>query len=100
MHAPSRKRRGLGRFRFCELRDDLVSHQSSGYDLVHENAIGEIRKIVVHDGHSGPKEFNVRPGVSCWLTDPKLNGGGALFDFGCYGADLATWLMDGRDRTR
>ena len=24
-----------------------------------------------------------------------LNGGGALNDFGCYGADLATWLMDG-----
>jgi len=31
-----------------------------------------------------------------WLSDPKLNGAGALFDFGCYGADLATWLMDGR----
>ena len=31
-----------------------------------------------------------------WLTDPKLDGGGALFDFGCYGADLMTWLMDGQ----
>ena len=30
-----------------------------------------------------------------WLTDPKLNGAGALFDFGCYGADLSTWLMNG-----
>ncbi|MGE5081769.1 MAG: Gfo/Idh/MocA family protein, partial [Acidobacteriota bacterium] len=30
-----------------------------------------------------------------WLTDPKLNGAGALFDFGCCGADLMTWLMDG-----
>ena len=26
-------------------------------------------------------------------TDPKQNGGGALIDFGCYGANLATWLM-------
>jgi predicted dehydrogenase len=67
----------------------------AAYDLVHENAIGEIRKIVVHDGHRGPKEINVGPEFLAWLTDPKLNGGGALFDFGCYGADLATWLMDG-----
>ena len=66
------------------------------YDLVHEKALGEIRKIVVHDGHSGPKEIGVGPEFLAWLTDPKLNGAGALFDFGCYGADLATWLMDGR----
>jgi glucose-fructose oxidoreductase len=68
----------------------------AAYDLVHENAIGEIRKVVVHDGHGGPKEIGVGPEFLSWLTDPKLNGGGALFDFGCYGADLATWLMDGR----
>jgi len=68
----------------------------AAYDLVHDKAIGEIRKIVVHDGHSGPKEIGVEPEFLAWLTDPKLNGAGALFDFGCYGADLATWLMDGR----
>ena len=68
----------------------------AAYDLVHDNAIGEIRKIVVHDGHGGPKEIGVGPEFLSWLTDPKLNGAGALFDFGCYGADLATWLMDGR----
>jgi predicted dehydrogenase len=68
----------------------------AAYDLVHENAIGEVRKIVVHDGHYGPKEIGVGPEFLAWLTDPKLDGGGALFDFGCYGADLATWLMDGR----
>ena len=66
------------------------------YDLVHENAIGDVRKVVVHDGHSGPKEINVEPWFLNWLTDPKLNGAGALFDFGCYGADLMTWLMDNR----
>jgi predicted dehydrogenase len=68
----------------------------AAYDLVHENAIGEIRKVVVHDGHRGPKEIGVGPEFLVWLTDPKLNGAGALFDFGCYGADLMTWLMDGR----
>ncbi len=68
----------------------------AAYDLVHEKTLGEIRKIVVHDGHRGPKEIGCSPQFLAWLTDPKLNGGGALFDFGCYGADLATWLMDGQ----
>jgi len=30
-----------------------------------------------------------------WLTDPVKNGGGAVIDFGCYGANLITWLMKG-----
>jgi predicted dehydrogenase len=68
----------------------------SAFERVHDHSIGEVRKIVVHDGHRGPKEIGVGPEFLSWLTDPKLNGGGALFDFGCYGADLATWLMDGR----
>jgi glucose-fructose oxidoreductase len=72
------------------------SSNRAAYDLVHQNALGGIRKIVVHDGHEGPKEINVRPEFLEWLTDPQLNGAGALFDFGCYGADLATWLMNGQ----
>lgn len=68
----------------------------AAYDFVHDHSIGEIRKVVVHDGHEGPKEINVEPWFLSWLTDPKLNGAGALFDFGCYGADLMTWLMDGQ----
>jgi predicted dehydrogenase len=68
----------------------------AAYDLVHEHALGDIRKVVVHDGHSGPKEIGVGPEFLGWLTDPELNGGGALFDFGCYGADLMTWLMNGQ----
>lgn len=67
----------------------------AAYDMVHDKALGDIRKVVVHDGHNGPKEIHVGPEFLAWLTDPKLNGGGALFDFGCYGADLMTWLMDG-----
>ena len=81
----------------------LVNYETTWYrsnraafDLVHEQAIGQIRKVVVHDGHQGPKEIDVPPEFLAWLTDPKLNGGGALFDFGCYGADLMTWLMDGQ----
>jgi predicted dehydrogenase len=69
------------------------------YDLVHQDhALGELTKIVVHDGHSGPAAI-CSPFFLAWLTDPVLNGGGALMDFGCYGADLATWLMNGRRPT-
>ena len=64
-----------------------------------QGAIGEIRKVVVHDGHKGPREIGVQPEFLAWLTDPELNGGGALFDFGCYGADLTTWLMNGERPT-
>jgi predicted dehydrogenase len=64
-----------------------------------EHAIGGLRKIVVHDGHRGPREIGCSETFLRWLTDPKLNGGGALPDFGCYGADLMTWLMDGQRPT-
>lgn len=71
----------------------------SAYNLVHtQHTIGDIRKIVVSDGHGGPAAHS-SPDFVAWLTDPILNGGGALMDFGCYGADLVTWLMDGRRPT-
>ncbi|HEY4817872.1 MAG TPA: Gfo/Idh/MocA family oxidoreductase, partial [Candidatus Acidoferrum sp.] len=60
-----------------------------------QGKLGEIRKVVVHDGHEGPKEIGVEPEFLSWLTDPVKNGAGALFDFGCYGADLMTVLMHG-----
>jgi predicted dehydrogenase len=70
---------------------------AAAYKLVNEDhAVGELRKIVVHDGHRGPKEIGCSAAFLEWLTDPKLNGGGALTDFGCYGADLITWLMEGQ----
>jgi predicted dehydrogenase len=59
-----------------------------------QKAAGEIRRMVAMDGHQGPKEINVQPEFLAWLTDPAKNGAGALFDFGCYGANLMTWLMD------
>jgi len=68
----------------------------AAYDLLRKGALGDLRKLVVHDGHQGPKEIGVPPEFFHWLTDPKLNGAGALFDFGCYGADLATWLSSGQ----
>jgi predicted dehydrogenase len=66
----------------------------AAYEMARGAGIGGVRKIVAHDGHRGPKEIGVGPEFLTWLTDPKLNGGGALYDFGCYGVDFMTWLMD------
>ncbi|MBV8865416.1 MAG: Gfo/Idh/MocA family oxidoreductase [Acidobacteriaceae bacterium] len=80
----------------------LVDYETTWYasnkaahDLLEEGALGDVRKVVVRDGHRGPKLIHVPPEFFAWLTDPKLNGAGALYDFGCYGADLMTWIMHG-----
>ncbi|MGA2183889.1 MAG: Gfo/Idh/MocA family oxidoreductase [Bryobacteraceae bacterium] len=59
-----------------------------------QHAAGDVRKMVAMDGHQGPREIGVGPAFLGWLTDPVQNGAGALFDFGCYGANLMTWMMD------
>lgn len=67
------------------------------YQLLQDEAtFGKIRKAVFHHGHRGPKEIGVGKEFLDWLTDPVQNGGGALIDFGCYGANIMTYLMHGR----
>jgi predicted dehydrogenase len=68
----------------------------AAYEEARGGNLGPIRRIVVHDGHQGPAEIGVQPEFLRWLTDPAQNGAGAMYDFGCYGADLATWLMHGQ----
>ncbi len=66
------------------------------WQIINDSAkIGTIHKMVFHTGHQGPIEIGCNPEFLEWLTDPVLNGGGALTDFGCYGANLATWFMKG-----
>jgi glucose-fructose oxidoreductase len=84
----------------------LVNYETTWYASNQEvftevaaGKLGEVRKVVVHDGHEGPKEIGVGPEWLPWLTDPVQNGAGALFDFGCYGADLMTVLMHGQTPT-
>jgi len=67
----------------------------TAYDEAESGRLGAIRRVVIHDGHQGPKEIGVPPEFLGWLTDPAQNGAGALYDFGCYGVDLMTWLMHG-----
>ncbi|MGA2559737.1 MAG: Gfo/Idh/MocA family oxidoreductase [Terracidiphilus sp.] len=71
------------------------SSNKAAYDEVQKGSLGDIRRVVVHDGHEGPKEIGVGPEFLQWLTDPALNGAGAMYDFGCYGVDLMTFLMHG-----
>ena len=71
---------------------------AKAYQLINgDHEIGEPRKMVFHTGHAGPIEIGCNREFLDWLTDPVLNGGGALTDFGCYGANLATWLMKGEE---
>jgi predicted dehydrogenase len=65
------------------------------YEQLKQGSLGDIRRVVIHDGHQGPKEIGVPPEFLSWLTDPAKGGAGALYDFGCYGADLMTWMMHG-----
>jgi predicted dehydrogenase len=75
------------------------SHAKMWQMVKEEKALGEIRKVVIMDGHRGPQEIGCAPEFLKWLTDPVMNGGGAIIDFGCYGADIMTWLMDGERPT-
>jgi predicted dehydrogenase len=80
----------------------LTNYETTWYPSNHfakqtlaDGEIGPVRKVVVHDGHKGPKKLGINSEFLDWLTDPELNGGGAIIDFGCYGANLMTWLMNG-----
>jgi predicted dehydrogenase len=82
----------------------LTNYETTWYGSHHKayetlDSIGDLRKIVVHDGHEGPKEIGASKEFLSWLTDPVKNGGGAVIDFGCYGANLITWLMKGQRPT-
>src|SRR5207237_5821295 len=68
---------------------------ASSHDLFHRvkaGEIGPVQKIIVQYGHQGPKEIGVSKEFAAWLYDPVKNGGGAIMDFGCYGAEWALWL--------
>jgi predicted dehydrogenase len=77
------------------LETSWYASNSEAFNLLKQGVLGPIVKTVFRDGHAGPKLIGVPPEFLSFLIDPKQNGAGALFDFGCYGANLMTWLMDG-----
>lgn len=62
------------------------------FHRVQAGQVGPVQKIIVQYGHAGPKEIGVSEYFAKWLYDPVKNGGGAIMDFGCYGAEWALWL--------
>ncbi len=84
----------------------LTNYETSWYASVREakrmvesGEMAPIRRMVFRHGHKGPKEIGCSPEFLAWLTDPAENGGGAIVDFGCYGAVLSTWMMNGERPT-
>ena len=82
----------------------LVNYETTWYPALHAakdwidaGKIGAIRRMVINMGHQGPKEIGCSQAFLEWLTDPVLNGGGAITDFGCYGTDIAAWLLPGEE---
>ena len=80
----------------------LINYETSWYESTYEakkimtqNMVGNLTKMVFNTGHPGPVEIGCSSEFLSWLTDPVLNGGGALTDFGCYGANIATWMLEG-----
>ncbi len=81
----------------------LTNYETSWYSTTmktlqmvrEDNFTGLLRKTVFHHGHQGPVEIGVGKHFLDWLTDPVLNGGGAIVDFGCYGANIMTALTHG-----
>lgn len=81
----------------------LTSYETSWYASTHEmialndrGDYGPLHKMIFFHGNSGPEQIGVSLPFLAWLTDAKQNGAGALFDFGCYGANLATRLAGDR----
>ena len=66
------------------------------YSLLKDGTVGDLRKIIIRDGHKGPVKLDINTEFLDWLLDPVQNGGGTLMDFGCYGANLATWIQNGK----
>jgi predicted dehydrogenase len=85
----------------------LTNYETSWYSSVREaerlvksGELAPISKLIFRHGHKGPIGIGCYPEFTDWLATSEANGGGALVDFGCYGAVLSTWLMNGAAPTR
>jgi predicted dehydrogenase len=56
-------------------------------------SIGHVFHFRFRIGHYGPREIGCDEWFVGWLYDEARNGGGAIADFGCYGAVLTRWLF-------
>lgn len=61
--------------------------------LAEDGAVGEVWQVRYRAAHQGPEEFGCSEYFCQWLLDPVKNGGGALMDYCCYGANLACVIL-------
>ncbi len=65
-----------------------------GLRLAREGTLGRIWHVRYRGCHRGPENVGCSPEFTGWLFDPARNGGGALMDYCCYGANLAGLLLE------
>ncbi|MEC3908661.1 Gfo/Idh/MocA family oxidoreductase [Tamlana sp. 2201CG12-4] len=70
----------------------LIEAQEKAFE---DHKIGDLKKVVFHHGNNGTIRGKGNDEFIDWLTDPVKNGGGAIMDFGCYGANIITWFNKG-----
>ncbi len=63
------------------------------YTLVAEGTLGRVFSTKYRSAHNGPKALGCTPYFYGWLYDNALNGAGALMDYCCYGAALASSVL-------
>ncbi len=63
------------------------------YALVEEGKLGRVFSTKYRSAHNGPKALGCTPYFYGWLYDNELNGAGALMDYCCYGAAMASSMM-------
>jgi len=63
-------------------------------EMLDSGEAGKPNRVIFRHGHKGPIEIGCAPEFVDWLAHPDYNGGGALIDFGCYGANIMTIIMN------
>jgi predicted dehydrogenase len=62
-------------------------------NLGKDGDFGQVFHFRFRTGHAGPREIGCDEYFTGWLYDEQKNGGGAIADFGGYGAKMARYLM-------
>jgi predicted dehydrogenase len=72
-------------------RNVWIASSQGMFGRVAGGTVGPVQKIDARYGHAGPEETGESKYYANWFYDPA-RGGGALMDFGAYGAEWALWL--------
>lgn len=62
-------------------------------DAIKSGRVGDLFYWKFRSAHNGPKEIGCSEYFWGWLYDEEKNGAGALMDYCCYSADMASYLL-------